>query len=57
MLLVNFLGQLFLLERLFLENKVMQPIICLIFIYLPDDIGEQGFNFLAKGQKPIFTLY
>ena len=57
MLLVNFLQLLFLLEELFPKNKVMEPIICLIFICLSDNIDEQGFNFFAKGQKPIFTLY
>ena len=54
---VNLLWLLFLLEVLFLEDKVMEPIICLIFICLQDNIGEQGFSFFAKGQKPNFDLY
>ena len=31
-------------KRNFLGNKVMEPIICLLFICLPDNIGEQGFT-------------
>ena len=57
MLLVNLLGLLFLLEELFLENKTMEPIIYLIFICLQENIGEQGFSFFVKDQKPIYTLF
>ena len=57
MLLVNLLRLLFLLEEFFLENKIMEPIICLIIKCLLENIGEQGFTVFAKGQKPIFTLY
>ena len=57
MLLVNLLQQLFLLEELFLENNIMEPIICLIIEYLLENIGEQGFTFFVKGQNPIFTLF
>ena len=57
MLLVNLLGLLFLLEELFLENKTMEPIIYIIFICLQKNIGEQGFSFFVKDQKPIYTLF
>ena len=57
MLLVNFLQLLFLLDKLFPENKGMEPIKRSIFICMQDDIGEQEFTFFAKGQKPIFTPY
>ena len=50
MLLVNFLQLWFLLEELFLEDKVMEPIKCLAFICLQDDIGEQGVSFFPKNQ-------
>jgi len=56
MLLVNLLWLLFLLDRLFPENKVMEAIICSIIICLQDDIGEQGFAFFAISQKPITSL-
>ena len=57
MLLVNLLRLLFFLEELFLKNKKMQPITYLIFKCLLENIGEQGFTFFVKGQKPIFTLF
>ena len=57
MLQVNFLQLLFLLDSFFLENKVMQPIICLIFICLQDNICDQGFPSFVNGPKLIFTLY
>ena len=41
---IGSLELLFLLEDLFPENKVMQPIICLNFICLLDNIGEQMFS-------------
>lgn len=54
MFLVNLLRLLFLLEQLSSENKVMEPIICLIFICLQDDIGEKGVSFLRQGPKTEF---
>ena len=54
MLLVNFLQLWFLLEELFLEDKVMEPIKCLAFICLQDDIGEQGVSFFPKNQILVY---
>ena len=52
MLLVNFWRLLSLLEDFFCENKAMEPIVCLVFICLQDNIVEQRLTFFAKGQKP-----
>ena len=54
MLLVNLLRLLFLLERLFPENKVVETIMCLISICLLYNIGKQGANFLRQGPKTNF---
>ena len=57
MILVNYLFRLlFLPEELCSEKKIKETIICLIFICLQENIGEQGFTFFVKGQKPMFTL-
>ena len=60
MIIVNLFRLLFLLEELFLENKIMEPITCLIFICLLESFLRQGpktnlYPILAKIHKNNFA--